>query len=120
MGRPRKPIREILLAGNPGNKSKAEIAERLAEEQEELAVAASDERQQLDLLIAQTIVACKRGQTIDGRRNPAFANLRVLLKCREMLENNRPPKTTLEKTADVLAKSRALMAEAGIHTGKAN
>lgn len=86
MGRPRKPIAEILLAGNPGNKTNAEIAERLEEERAELSAAKSDELAAVDELIAQTLVACKRGQTLNGEPNPAFRNLWTLVKSRKLLK----------------------------------
>jgi hypothetical protein len=109
MGRPRKPIAEILLAGNPGNKTNREIAERIEEEQAELSAAKSDELAAVDELIAQTLVACKRGQTLNGEPNPAFKNLWTLVKSRELLlkGSKRPARMS---TDELLAETDRLLA----------
>lgn len=84
MGRPRKPINEILLSGNPGNKSQAEIAERIAEERADFEEIESDELAELNRLIVQTMVSCRRGQTVNGEPNPAFKHLGILVRAREL------------------------------------
>jgi len=87
MGRPRKPINEILLAGNPGNKSQAEIAERLAEERTTFEEIESDELAEINRLIVATLQSCRRGQTVNGAPNVAFRHLGILVRARALMQS---------------------------------
>jgi len=49
------------------------------------------ELEQLDDLIADCLAACKEGQSLETKRNPAFSNLESLMPARKMiLAGHRP------------------------------
>ena len=85
---PRTPMGDLQLAGSPNlrralkRQHEDENAPPLTQEQE-------GEISKVDALIALAMRACKRGQTIRGRRNPAFQNLESLLKVRKLLEGRK-------------------------------
>jgi hypothetical protein len=85
---PRTAIEELELAGSPNlpralkRKQVDEIALPLTPEQE-------SEIAKIDALIGKAMNACKRGQTVRGRRNPAFQNLEALIKVRKLLEGRK-------------------------------
>jgi hypothetical protein len=85
---PRTPIEELELAGSPNlaralkRKQADENALPLTSEQE-------SEIAKIDALIAKAMNACKRGQTVRGRRNSAFQNLESLIKVRKLLEGRK-------------------------------
>jgi hypothetical protein len=94
MSRPRKSIEEIMAAGNPSKLTTAQLAQRAAEEKAPLTIEQRTELQRLDDLIAKAMRACEHGQTHRGRRNPAYANLALLMKLRShVLTQKRPPKS---------------------------
>jgi hypothetical protein len=85
---PRKPIEELQLVGSP-NLHRALKRQRADENTPPLTPEQETEITKLDGLIALAMRACKRGQTIRGRRNPAFQNLEALIKVRKLLEGRK-------------------------------
>jgi hypothetical protein len=85
---PRTPIGDLQLAGSANLRRalKREEAEKSApmltpEQESEIA--------RVDELISLAMRACRRGQTVKGRRNPAFQNLESLMKVRKTLEGRK-------------------------------
>jgi len=105
MGRTPKPIDEIELSGNSRKLTLEQIADRRADENRPLPLSREQEVKKLDELIADALEMCDRGQTVHGKRNPAFVNLALLLKCRSLVETGRRPKKT---AADILAEADRL------------
>jgi hypothetical protein len=85
---PRTPIEELQLTGSP-NLHRALKRQQADENTPPLTPEQESEITKLDGLIALAMRACKRGQTIRGRRNPAFQNLESLMKVRKTLENRK-------------------------------
>jgi hypothetical protein len=97
MGRSRHTIDEIQLTGNASRLSPAELAERAEEENAPLSIDERSEVTRLDALIADALAACSRGQSIRGRRNPAFGNLATLVKTRAILTRGRSSAPTAQE-----------------------
>ncbi len=118
MGRPRASLEDLALQGGGSNLSRA-----LKREKEQIAPALTSEQRtevaQLDALIQQALKCCRKGQTVDGRPNPAFANLASLVKTRELLLRGRHTPRN-KSSEDLLAESKKLLDEAGVTLGKAN
>jgi len=87
---PRTPISELSLSGSP-NLRRALAREKADAEKPPLSAKQKTEIEKLDELIAQCMKCCKRGMTIKGKRNPAFANLDALTKVRQRILLNRDP-----------------------------
>jgi hypothetical protein len=85
---PRTPIEELQLAGS-SNLRRALKRQKADESTVPLTPEQESEITKLDGLIALAMRACKRGQTIRGRRNPAFQNLESLIKVRKLLEGRK-------------------------------
>jgi hypothetical protein len=98
----KKSLSDLELSGNASNLNRAK--------KRELPPAALDEGQKselarLDDLIAKTMKACHYGQTIGGKRNPAFGNLSTLMKLRKLVTNTKTPKKSGE---DLLKEAEEL------------
>jgi hypothetical protein len=105
MSNPRTPLDELMLSGSPNigralKREKAETDVTLTPDQR-------SEIEKLDELIALTIKACKKGSTKRGRRNPAFQNLSVLVKTRDLLLKGRKP--SKRSTQEILAEADKMM-----------
>jgi len=103
--RERTPLDELKLQGSPNL--------RRAEKREAQEATAADptpdtrtELAQLDELIAKTLSACRRGQTVAGKPNPAFDHLHKLIRARDLLTKGKPRKKT---TSDLLAEANSLL-----------
>lgn len=81
---PRTPISELRLQGSP-NMRRALDREKADAERPPLTAAQQAELARIDELIDLAMKACKRGQTLRGRRNPSFANLELLTRVRAHL-----------------------------------
>jgi hypothetical protein len=95
---PRTPIEELQLTGSP-NLHRALKRQQADENTPPLTPEQESEITKLDGLIALAMRACKRGQTIRGRRNPAFQNLEALIKVRKLLEGRKGNTETTERSA---------------------
>jgi hypothetical protein len=84
----RTPIRDLQLAGSP-NLPRALKREQTEKNALPLTAEQENENENIDALIALAMRACRRGQTVRGRRNPAFANLESLVKVRKTLESRK-------------------------------
>jgi hypothetical protein len=103
---PRKTLEELELTGSPNilRSKKRMAAER---EKAPLAPGTQAEIAQIDELIQVALAGCRHGQTFRKKRNPAFANLELLIKARKLLTEKGP--VAREKTgAEVLAESLAI------------
>jgi len=103
---PRTPIEDLKLAGSPNLKralKRAEIEANLPAPKN-----AAEEVAQIDSLIQQCIGACRRGQTVAGRKNPAFQNLAALVKTRKLILE-RGGIATNKTTDQILAEANALL-----------
>jgi hypothetical protein len=89
MGRPAKSVEEITLAGNSRKLSPQQLAARREAENTPLPLEQREELRKLDSLVAAALEKCARGQTVRGKRNPAFVNLSLLLKCRKLILSER-------------------------------
>jgi len=80
---PRKSLSELQLSGSPNLSRVTRYAAKDAAKT--LTDGQRAEVQKLDALIEETLLACTKGQTRRGRRNPAFTNLQTLIKSRKMI-----------------------------------
>jgi hypothetical protein len=103
---PRKDIEDLKLSATPSNLNRA-LKRNEAEAKATLTPEQESEIAQLDALIAQAMKACKRGQTVDGKRNPAFANLESLVKVRRLVMQR--PGTGKKSTAALLKEMDKLL-----------
>jgi hypothetical protein len=85
---PRAPLENLQLAGSP-NLGRALKRQQEDENAPPLAPEQLSEIARVDELISLAMRACRRGQTIRGRRNPAFQNLIDLVKTRKLLEGRK-------------------------------
>lgn len=99
MSNPRTPITELELTGSPN----LGRALKRANEDAPLTPAQRGELEQIDDLIQRALAACRRGQVVKGKRNPAFANLAILVRLRQTVSAGRDPekKSTQELLAEV-------------------
>jgi hypothetical protein len=81
---PKKSLEELELQGSPNIRRTLE-RQKAEGERPPLPPSRKAEIAQLDQLILNAMNACKRGQTVDGRPNPSFANLATLVKVRKQL-----------------------------------
>jgi hypothetical protein len=90
----KKTLSELELSRNVGNLNRAKKRELppapLGEGQK-------SELARLDELIDKTMKACHYGQTIGGKRNPAFGHLAILMKLRKLVANTKMPKKSAEE-----------------------
>jgi len=105
---PRKPIADLRLQGSP-NLGRSLAYERADAEKPPLSAKQKTELEQLDALILQCMKCCRRGMTIRGKRNPAFANLDALTKIRQRILLNRDPATN---DSEILAELDAVLGKA--------
>ncbi|HXX20520.1 MAG TPA: hypothetical protein VEJ46_14040 [Candidatus Acidoferrum sp.] len=105
MSNPRTEISDLLLQNSPN------LARALRREKDDASVTLTPEQQseveQLDELIAAAMRACKKGSTVGGKRNPAFANLQALVRTRDMLLKGR--RATAKSSKDLLAEADRLL-----------
>ncbi len=102
MSNPRTPPSVLRLTGSPnlGRARKYEEADRA---KPLLTSADLDEIAQLDALIQQAMKTCRHGHVRNGKRNPAFSHLAMLVKTRALImEGKRLPEQT--STADILTE----------------
>ena len=105
MSNERTPIEELRFYNSPnlGRALKREEAEAnrvlTAEEKDEVA--------QLDELIQLAMKACRKGSTVRGKRNPAFANLSSLVKTRQQILDGKRPKKN-KSVEELLRQAEAL------------
>ena len=101
MSNARTPLDDLQLQGSP-NLRRALQREEAEENAPPLTAAQQSELDELTQLISLAIKACRRGSTVKGRRNPAFANLASLIKSRDVLTRGRKPgkKSTQQLLAD--------------------
>jgi hypothetical protein len=85
---PRTPMGDLQLAGSP-NLRRALKREQTDKNVLPLTPEQENEIENIDALIALAMRACRRGQTVRGRRNPAFQNLEALVKVRKALESRK-------------------------------
>lgn len=105
MANPRTEIDELRLQHSPNlgralNREKAEA--------EPLSPGVEREVEQIDALIAAAMKACKKGSTVRGRRNPAFANLASLIKSRDLLLRGKK-RPTAKSANKILAEANELL-----------
>jgi predicted RNA-binding Zn ribbon-like protein len=102
---PRTAIEELRLTGST-NLKRALKRERADASEPALSHEQKSEIAQLDELIQQAMKACKVGQTHNFKRNPAYANLALLIKARKMLADGRPPekRDDMDAANDFLAE----------------
>jgi len=84
MGRPRADLADLRLSASP-NLSRAEKLEARDAAKPVLSVLAQNELQQIDDLVRDCLLACREGQSLGTKRNPAFSNLESLMRARRML-----------------------------------
>jgi hypothetical protein len=94
----RTPIEDLQLTGSP-NLGRALKRQQADDNAPSLTPEQESEITKLDVLIAKAMNACKRGQTIRGRRNSAFQNLESLIKARKLLEGRKVNTDTTGKRA---------------------
>jgi|SRR5580704_6914935 hypothetical protein len=104
---PRTPIEELQLTGSP-NLHRALKRQQADENTPPLTPEQESEIAKVDALIGLAMRACRRGQTVRGRRNPAFANLESLVKVRKTLESRKIDPATasnrlLQEATELLA-----------------
>lgn len=87
---PRKPIADLELAGSP-NLRRAQKRKQADAEKPPLTIETKNEIAELNGLIQKAMRACRRGQTVAGKRNPAFGHLATLIKLRRVLSEGRMP-----------------------------
>jgi hypothetical protein len=81
---PKKSLEELELQGSP-NIQRTLQRQKAEGKRPPLSAERKSEIATLDELIRNCMNACKRGQTVDGRPNPSFANLATLVKVRKQL-----------------------------------
>jgi hypothetical protein len=84
----RTQIADLQLAGSP-NLRRALKREEEEKNAPQLTQEQASEIACVDELISLAMRACRRGQTIRGRRNSAFQNLESLVKVRKALESRK-------------------------------
>jgi hypothetical protein len=112
---PRKSIEELELQGSPNlGRSLKRLEAEKGQPAEPLTESQQSEVAQLDELIAQSMRACRKGSTVDGKRNPAYANLALLVKTRKELisgggkrKDNERELTPMERLEAAVEKVRA-------------
>jgi hypothetical protein len=87
---PRTPISDLKLTASP-NLTRALKREKADAEKPPLSEAQKSELAQVDELIQQAFKACRRGQTIKRKANPAFRHLQVLFGLRDRILARRDP-----------------------------
>lgn len=102
---PAKPIEDLILQGSPNLRRGIERSER---EKKPLTLDQENTIAEIDELIAASINAAKRGQTVDGKKNPAFENLHVLLKAKALVVNDKGAKKS-KSVAKLLAEADAFL-----------
>jgi len=105
MSNPRTPIDELELAGSP-NLLRAQKRVK-ADANVVLTPEAKSEIERLTELIARAMKCCHRGQTVDGKPNPAFQNLAALIRSRELLYKGRKPGR--KSAAEILAAADEML-----------
>lgn len=105
---PRKTVAELKLECS-NNLARTLGYEKRDQEKPPLTAEQHDEVKRLAELIQQAMKCCARGMTVKGKKNPAFANLQVLVNIRrELLASRIPPKkqsdSELLREADRLLK----------------
>ncbi|SRR6266404_694499 len=90
----KKELSELELSGNVSNLNRAKKRERPPTAPDE---AQKTELARLNDLIAVCMKSCHYGQTIGGKRNPAFNNLALLMKLRKLVLNTKMPKKSAEE-----------------------
>jgi hypothetical protein len=108
---PRADIDDLHLQGSP-NLQRALDREKRDAEEPPLSDEQRDELRRLDALIQKCMDACERGQTVDGKRNPAYANLEMLVKTRRLIRQGQvaekkqkePAKGGVEALNEILDK----------------
>jgi hypothetical protein len=83
-------IQDLELQGSH-NLKRALDREARGAETAPLTQETKDEIAQIDGLIQQCIDACRRGQTVNHKKNPAFDQLAVMVKTRDTLRKGRKP-----------------------------
>jgi hypothetical protein len=104
---PRTTIEDLQLAGSP-NLRRALKRQQADENAPPVTPEQEGEIAKIDALIAKAMNACRRGQTIRGRRNPAFQNLESLIKVRKLVEGRKVNTETTGQGA--LKEAHALFA----------
>ena len=108
MANPRTPITELRLQASP-NLGRA-LKREQADAEKTLTPEAQSEVARIDHLIQKAMDACERGQTVHGKRNPAFAHIALLVKTRKaILETKRAPEK--QDTQDMLDEIDAQLAK---------
>lgn len=105
----RKSIEEIRLQG--GKNLGRSLRREEAELERTLSPAQLDELQTVNALIQQCLRACRRGQTVKGRANPAFKNLESLYRVRKAIVRRRDNRAE-EPGQDPLAELNAKLSKA--------
>jgi len=113
---PRTSIDDLKLQGSNNlkralDRQRADRAKSLSEEQKE-------ELAQLDQLIALALRACRRGQTIKGKRNPSFANLELLTRVRSSIAARSD--AAEKKGPSILGELDDAIKNASVYTRKEN
>lgn len=107
---PRTPIETLKLVASPNLRRALRREERDAQKPP-LTEEAKSEIAKLDELIQQAMRACKRGMTTGGRKNPAFANLSLLVKARKILSEAKPVPPAPKSTDETLSEIDAILSE---------
>ena len=108
MAFPRTDIEDLKLQGATSNLRRALKREKDEGEPLEITPDSLSEIETLDALIRQAMRACRRGHTFRGKRNPAFANLASLMKCRDSISKGQK-KSGKRTTAELLAEADKLL-----------
>jgi hypothetical protein len=103
---PRTPIEMLKLTGSTNLRRALKREE--AEENLRAPKNAAEEVARLDELIALAMKACRRGQTVNDKRNPAFGNLASLVRIRKMILE-RGGVATKKSGEEILAEADRLM-----------
>ena len=111
MANPRTPLDELRLQNSPNLRRALERERAEGQEAAPLTEEQKTEVSKLDALISQAMHACRKGQTVKGKRNPAFANLALLVKTRKELisgggkrKDKGKDKSPMEQLDEMLSK----------------
>lgn len=112
MPNPRTSISDLELQGSP-NLNRALKREKAEDAAPALTPDERSEIERLTELIDRAMKACKKGSTVQGKRNPAFQNLAMLVKARDtLLRGKRPEKKT---SAEILAEAEKALTTPGVN-----
>jgi hypothetical protein len=111
MSNPRKSLAELRAEGSPNvlRSVRREIDEQSAPP---LDAETKSEIAQLDVLIQKVMKACAHGSTFRKKANPAFAQLHLLIRARDLLLRG---KARPAKLADAQEEVNEFLAAAGIN-----